>query len=307
MNIIKLKDVVMPSEHKISNFFNDNLKGKYAYWVQMRYIFPLNSLDSKTYIQYEQTSDIQMAGYTTLPHIDMYDESVVALNFSNNYVDIDATEKANSVYNFELSNNYVTNSDITIDKLKIFRRWLAEQLLLHNIPYTDEQRHMLEYYKNDMYNDVVKTLYVFGNSVKPTALSTASCTTCGSVVNNIKMVDSCNVLDVYKNNVHALMNKTFSDIEFWKACNKEFLQLFKKYIDNIILTKLMITTATSTSPYCVCICSNENAEINFVKAMENLSKALQYIIEDKVNGHNNFIYDAFDNWSNNLYEKMYWK
>ena len=54
MNIVKLRDIVMPDEFRLARFFNKNLKGKYAYWVQMRYIFPLESLDYRTYIAYEQ-------------------------------------------------------------------------------------------------------------------------------------------------------------------------------------------------------------------------------------------------------------
>ena len=41
MNIIKLRDIVLSNDYKIADFYNANLKGKYAYWVQMRYIFPL--------------------------------------------------------------------------------------------------------------------------------------------------------------------------------------------------------------------------------------------------------------------------
>ena len=57
MNIVKLNDILIPESFKLAEFFNSKLKGKYAYWVQMRYIFPLDSLDYKTYIKYEQILD----------------------------------------------------------------------------------------------------------------------------------------------------------------------------------------------------------------------------------------------------------
>ena len=54
MNIIKLKDILMPDFYPVANLFNTKLKGKYAYWVKMRYIFPLDSIDYDTYIKYER-------------------------------------------------------------------------------------------------------------------------------------------------------------------------------------------------------------------------------------------------------------
>ena len=66
MNIVKLKDILMPSDYRISELFNTKLKGKYAYWVKMRYIFPLDSLDYKTYINYEQLDTVMMMGPTIL-------------------------------------------------------------------------------------------------------------------------------------------------------------------------------------------------------------------------------------------------
>ena len=114
MNIIKLKDVVMPDSYRLSEFFNKNLKGKYAYWVKMRYIFPLDSLDYKTYIQYEQLDNVYMLGANILPHIDLYSEECNMYNFASEYIDHDETEVINSMTSYVIANKYVADADIDI-------------------------------------------------------------------------------------------------------------------------------------------------------------------------------------------------
>lgn len=325
MNIIKLKDIVMPNEYSISIFFNEKLKGKYAYWIKMRYIFPLDSLNYNAYIKYEQMTDMQMTGSNVLPHIDLYSEECCMIEFAQRYIDAAATEEANSIHIFKTSNMYSADYDIDINELKSFRSWLADELLSMNTndeghymnAYTPAQTHMLEYYKNNMYNDVVKYLDMFkGSSIVPLTLITdsvsSSCSCCNNsnAINVVQPDSSCNALENYRKNIYAFMVETFSSIDFWKACNKSFLRLFKRYIDNIIKTNLtlpnVIETSYNADIYALCKCSSSNDD-NFKKMMNNLSIAIQYIIDDEIAGHKNFIYDAFNRWSANAYEKMNWK
>ena len=322
MNIVKLNDILMSENYSIAKLFNTQLKGKYAYWIKMRYIFPLSSLDYKTYIKYEQMTDIQLAGTNILPHIDLYSEECCMLEFAQRYIDASATEDANSICDFKLSNAYSTDYDVDINKLKSFRTWLASELLLMNTDennqymgkYTALQTHMLEYYKNNMYNDIVKYLDIFGNSYTPSfsnSLGTAcACCSTSNTVNDLISIDTCNALETYKKNIYAFMVDTFSDIEFWKACNKSFLTLFKKYIDNIITINLTlqkdVETSYNVNLYATCNCSS-NSNDSFKIILNNLSTAIQYIIDDDIVGHKNFIYDAFNSWCTNAYEKMNWK
>jgi hypothetical protein len=132
MNIIKLKDIVMPSECRLSPFFNKELKGKYAYWIKMRYIFPLDSMDYKTYIRYEQQDPIYFLGADALPHIDMYSEECSMFDFAQVYIDSDATELANAISDYKTANEYVADFDIDINKLRNFRSWLATEILKFN-------------------------------------------------------------------------------------------------------------------------------------------------------------------------------
>lgn len=316
MNIIKLKDIVMPSECRLSPFFNERLKGKYAYWVKMRFIFPLDSLDYKTYIRYEQLDQVYLLGPDILPNIDMYSDDCNMFNFTQDYIDHDATELANAISDFRTANDYVADADIDIDKLRRFRTWLAEEILkfntgtdgelLNNL--TANQLHMLDYYKNDMYNDVAKQLAVFGQEDMFTTTSGSSCGCCNT--GSIKLAGiytGCNALDIYTSNIHKMMVQTFEDVNFWMQFNRDFIGVFKKYIDNIIKTGLVVTNSKDKQAIyvkCTCSTSKVNAANELLK---NLSEALQYIIDDEVKGHINFIHDALYNWAEQLYDHMSWE
>ena len=50
MNIVKLKDIIKPNDE----FFNTYLKGKYAWWVHMRYIIPFEKMGIQGYIACEE-------------------------------------------------------------------------------------------------------------------------------------------------------------------------------------------------------------------------------------------------------------
>ena len=319
MNIIKLKDIVMPNECRFSQFFNEQLKGKYAYWVKMRYIFPMSSLSYRTYIQYEQLDNVYMLGPDILPHIDLYSEECSMYNFAQEYVDQDATELANAISDYRTANEYVADIDIDINKLRKFRSWLASEVLMLNTgvdgDYLDVLSpnviHMLEYYKNNMYNDVVKQLMVFGKEDVFKLVSTDNgCSCCGNVSNLYKLsgvYSGCDALSIYTNNIHSLMVQTFEDANFWMQFNKDFIGVFKKYIDNIVKTGLVINNNESGQPVyisCNCNSSKINAANDILK---NLSEALQYIIDDEVKGHVNFIHDALHNWAEQLYDYMSWE
>lgn len=315
MNIIKFKDIVLPAECRFSTLFNEKLKGRYAYWVQMRYIFPFESLDYKTYIQYEQLDHIDFLKPNMLPHIDLYDDECCMYDFAQMYIDADATELANTISDYKTANEYIADFDIDITKLRNFRSWLASEILafntaqdgsyLNNI--TEQQAHMFEYYKNNMYNDVVKQLSVFGSENAFTLPNKSGCSCCSSNISGLYSLTnpySCNALDTYTKNLHILMVQTFEDINFWLCFNKDFIAVFKKYIDNIIKTGLIITEAGNTNLGLICNCNTATNTANLI--LKNLSEALQYIINDEHKGHLNFIHDALYNWAEQLYDKMSW-
>ena len=316
MNIVKLKDILMPSECSFSKLFNEKLKGKYAYWIQMRYIFPLDSMDYMTYIKYEQFDEIDFLKVNVLPHIDLYSEDCCMYDFTQQYIDCEATDFENitRINKYIIANNYATDHDIDILKIRRFRSWLASEILtLNTCPdgtylntLNENQIHMLEFYKNDMYNEVVKQLSVFGKENIFNISTEIGCICCNSVnISGIKYNNNtCDALDIYIKNVHTLMVNTFKDVNFWLTMDKDFIITFKQYIDNIIKAGLVIANSEDTVLYNTCKCNN-NTEVTTV-ILRTLSDALQYIIEDNVTMHFNFIHDALYNWAEQLYDKMSW-
>ena len=317
MNIVKLKDILMPEEFRIAEFFNTRLKGKYAYWVQMRYIFPLDSLDYKTYIHYEQLDTVLMMGPEILPHLDLYEEECCMVDFVNAYIDITETERVNGINEFALANEYVVDSDLDSNKLRLFRSWLASELLFFNTSidgqelgnYSSEQVHMLEYYKNGLYNDIVKHLSIFGRDVIiEWNDNTKTCGSCKAASDNLLSLSgiiTCDALEIYKKNLHKHMVATFRQIDFWMQFNKKFIKLFKQYIDNIIRIGLVINN-TNTIVISSCECMTTDNYSN-EKILRSLSTALQYIHDDDIIGHKNIIQDALYNWAEYLYEYMSWE
>lgn len=316
MNIVKLKDVLMPDEFKMASFFNEHLKGKYAFWIQMRYIFPLDSLCYQKYIKYEQMDPMDFLKETTLPHIDLYSEEYCMIDFVNMFIDLCETEEINNIYEFKASNEYATDSDIEISTIRLFRTWLASELLKLNTglygeylgKYSMEVVHMLEYYKNGMYNDVVKYLEIFGGVNVDFSNVTSSCGCCNSnsSILSLGVVNMCDAKQIYLDNIHKLMVATFEEPSFWMSVNKDFIKIFKKYIDNIIKSGLIVNVSKTSDKYTDCKCSVSESSSNSNMLLQ-LSIALGYIIDEDVAGHINYIHDALYNWAEYLYDYMIWE
>lgn len=318
MNIIKLNDRIMPNECRFSQFFNEELKGKYAYWIKMRYIFPLDSLDNRTYIKYEQMCEEDFINEDIPQYIDIYSEECNMFNFAQNYVDHNYTELANSIVAYKTSNDYVADPDIDISKLRKFRSWLAEEILKFYSNNDGEYigdldnnyLHVLEYYKNNMYNDIIKYLSVFGSNTEMFNITKSDCGCCSntSTISTLQLSNTltCNAIDIYRKNIHNVMVQLFSDVNFWNKFHKDFIGLFKKYVDNIIKTGLIVSISDKVNLYTVCNCSDKSND-SYVSILKNLSEALEYIKNDDVKNHNNFIYDALYNWADKLYDYMFWE
>lgn len=318
MNIVKLKDVLMPETSWMGEFFNQNLKGKYAYWVQMRYIFPLESLDYKTYIKFEQLDRVHFLGPDMLKHIDLYSDECCMYDFAQNYIDHSVTEEVNSIKEYISANEYVADFDIDLVKIRQFRTWLADELLKFNTgfdgdylnKYTPEQIHVLEYYKNDMYNDIIKYLSVFGNSETTLGLMTNGCGCCNSNISslyNLNTIGLCDAQKIYIDNLHKAMVLMFEDVNFWKQFNIDFIKVVKKYIDNIIKTGMIINNTSDIIKFTDCNCSSQKQHETNERMLRNLSESLEFIINDDINGHLNFISDSLHNWAEYLYDYMSWQ
>lgn len=360
MNIIKLKDTIYPGDSDEAQFFNKMLKGKYAFWIQMRYVVPLENISVSDYAKYE--SDI-----TSLKDNEIYMD--IPYNIDSPYVDYDETKSINDIRKLICSNRIVPAYPLTIDDLKIFRTWLAKTMLMfdtydyktlhkyiaklrtlnyvdrymylvemeknvskkytyktdainpgegdpiYNI-YTPEEIHMLQYYANGMYDDVVKYLSMY----EATTVTPSSSKSCDCCINNISLIDGlfsgvniCDSVKIYRKNIYNTMVNMFSKTEIWVIQDKKFLINFKLYVDEIIKAQLPLKPTIYDSPFSIskqsildCGCNINDGEQKYINILKNLSTSLGYIINDEITTHKNFINQSLYEWSSILYEQMYW-
>jgi len=334
MNIIKFKDVILSAEDlEQYELFNTKFKGKYAYVVNWEFVVAIEDVSTGMFV--ELSRDIErVPEFDNIPLIDI---PVSAIDEEN-------TEKANSVISFLAANKYTSDDDITIDELKKFRQWLATYLLAFDQDehgkqqyqlFDDEVTHMLLYYKHDMYDYVIKYLSKFSDQSFTLVSSVSSCgcnslgTAGGTVVKTIphsqlqvsqcgcntqaltgtQVLEGCDPVGIYRKNIYLKMYNTFSIIEFWTQFSKDFLGDFKKYIDGIIKLDLPLTSSTFVSSFadCGCLSQADAEQQRNISILRDLSKSLQHMIDDEVEGNKNFIQNSLSQWSSLLYESMRWQ
>ena len=329
MNIIKLKDIIMPDTDPNSVFFNRFLKGKYAYWVQTRYIVPigLNMLDGNPagmkhegYIACEEdiTKLLQKEnGSYPKPYgsmcLDIY-------NYME-YVDQFETDKINGVGQYILKNSFSADEDITTDELKKFRTWLATTLLSmdqddngaqRTIIFDNVQTHVLSYYKNGLYDSTVQILTDFGvgetKIIDGVHKTSCGCTHASSNLSNLyeSSVTICDPVAIYKKNIYEKMVAMFSELDFWTQWSPEFIAEFKKYVDNIVKMNLPFTQSLLAEKFMDCDCIAVSNQEESISTLKRLSVALEYIKNNDILGHKNYITSALTDWSSMLYEIMEW-
>ena len=319
MNIIKLKDEIMPESLPYSEYFNKHLKGKYAYWVQMRYIVSFDHMRHEGYVACEEdiTKLLQREDGTWpkpygAPALDVYDGDVIK------YVDSCETDRINNTIEFRLKNSYSPDDDITVDELKQFRTWLAGELLKmdqtelgeqKNSYFTFAETQVIKYYANNMYDDIVKTLNEFGQ-ISTTLYTTQSTCGCHSSTDLSSLytadMSSCSPLNIYKKNIYNKMVDMFSKYTFWIQWAPEFINEFKKYIDNIIRCNFTLSQSEWTTAFNDCGCVSKSEQEKYIEILKRLSLSLGYIKDGQTSGHKNYINDALYDWSSLLYENMYW-
>lgn len=183
MNIIKLKDKIMTPEEsgleqELCDEFNETLKGRYAWWVQCIYIVPFDDMTAQEYI------DVEENGWGSVePWLEYFSNYEIS-----DFVDIDTTDRINSISKYVFFNGYAPDDDITVDMLRRFRTWLAEELLLFDdflLEYFGDDKpqvvSMLNYYAHEMDDEVIEILGKFVNaSVVYTTFPSVGTCGCGT-------------------------------------------------------------------------------------------------------------------------------
>lgn len=303
MNIIKFKDSIKEGD----NLFNDKFRGKYCWWVNCRWAVSFDDISADMFVTLSINNDIPEDVDNILTTVDEY----------RGFVDIVETERINNqVSTFQLINN--NTGEIPIDDLKRFRTWLAQSLMdiakdvydneTDSSGYDYETDVMLNFYANNMQDDIVKALAHFSLSQRQAAITTGCQCNQNPFDVNISSLGQtvCDAEMMYRDGIYNKMVSVFSNIDFWSS-KVDFLPLFIKYIEGILKAGLPLRNRLDLHrpDYCDCTCVSTD-ETAMRSILTQLVQALKYIIAGTAANHRNFIYTALNNWSTKLYENMYW-
>ena len=308
MNIVKFRDMILDESNNKNNlsedkvlFFNEKLKGKYAYAVNFRHIIPFEDITQQQYYEISK-NESAIDGITYIELIDI-----------SEFIDQSKTQIANSITAFEEANKFTTDSDITLGELKRFRTWLADMLYtLLNDNLDSITKEMLNYYREEMHDDTIEHLSYFANGNEHDLISTTNASTCGcqnhtQMLNNQYTISTCNPIYIYRKGVYEKMVSVFSDIDFWLKMNKDFLNEIKRYIDGIIKCNLLLYTSQFSSELHDCGCLTQNsAQEERMQILKDLSVCFDFLATDNYISKKNHISLTLNKWASLLYEKMRW-
>lgn len=295
MNLVKFQDVIIEGD----NFFNEKLKGKYAYAINWLYIAPLD-LQEKEYIQISKGQ----------VEIDL-EKHLKKLYDYHQFIDAEETEKINSVGHYRYLNQFTPDEDITIDEIRQFRTKVA--LLLKDFYkfHTPEQSQMIQminFYANNGTDDVVNMLLNTMSMYYPSISTKSLHNSCGCGSNNIISTvnfntTQCDTVAVYTTSIYNIMVKYFSDIDFWTG-KENIIKEIVKYLENIIKLNLPLTTIQEQQ--ITCSVTSVNLQEKYIDALKNLIIAFNYILDDEITTNKNFILSSLDFWAKELYNNMLW-
>ena len=331
MNIVKLKDIILDESCGLSpekiELFNTKFKGRYVHCINWTYLVPLEEMANEDAITLSK--ELQ-EGTTTITSIDQY--PWFYLHELAEYVDVNETEKVNAIYKYIEYNSFTPDKELTLEEIKRFRTWLATVLLNLLSPEPDVEKNtitMLNYYKDEMNDNVIGTLasfhvdmhqvgiYTAGvqgitgiNVLSPVKKSSCSCaqSSTAALLAQSSSVSVCDPIAIYRRALYSQMVDVFSDINFWTKREKDLLLEIKHYIDAIIKLNLPLTASQYVSELydCNCLTSTDSAQERLMSILKNLSTAFDYMANDQVTGNKNFIGDTLNQWATKLYEIMRW-
>ena len=348
MNIVKLKDIILDESCGLSpekiELFKTQFKGRYVHCINWTYLVPLEAMNNETAIELSKelckksleptvaVDDLQaIQKDITTTSIDQY--PWFYLDELAAYVDENDTEKVNAIYKYIEYNSFTPDKELTLEEIKKFRTWLATVLFNLLFPEPDVEKNtiatMLNYYKNEMNDNVIDTLasfhvdmpqvsiYTAGvqgvtgiNVLSPVKKSSCSCaqSSTAALLAQPSSVSVCDPIAIYRKALYSQMVDVFSDINFWMQCGKDLLLEIKRYIDAIIKLNLPLTASQYVSELydCNCLTSTDSAQERLMSILKNLSTAFDYMANNNVTGNKNFIGDTLNQWATKLYEIMRW-
>ena len=321
MYTIKIKDIILESSKQIDvEKFNNNFKGRYVYLIN-EYLVPMENISYSI----DELGTLECFWYAHDMRGEDLPESQAKLIETIKTEGIKLTDMLPTALDetetFNINNNldikYKTlnkfiPSGVTADDLKKFRTWLATTLLTFETIKDADTIHVLKYYADGMYNDVVEALNTFGKSSDiPSVLSGSTCSCnsqAASILAQFQNISICDPLAIYRKNIYLKMIEIFSNVDFWMDLDKEFLEMFKLYIDGIIRADFVLVQDVYASDFndCTCQINGDTTQQTNLQILTRLSNSLAYMISQDTSGHRLYINSALTDWSTYLYENMEW-
>lgn len=302
MNIVKIKDEHIDSSVSFHDLFESSFRGKYVVCINWFYCIPIENHTNTDII------DLSLDASDDIPSDAIMFQDLLDANL----VDIEETEKINDLNKYRKFNSFVS-SELTSSQIKMFRTWLASTLLYFELEEDEDTILMLKYYKDSMYDGVIQVLSRFGKYTQDRVDENDKKCSCGcgqslSIMSTTLPINICDPISIYRTNMHNKMVDVFSDTNFWLKYDKDFIKMFKLYIDNIIKMNLPFNNSNNTSMIVECSCDiNSNTSQSLaMDQLRQLSQSLQYIIDDDIAGHKLYIYNSLMTFANNLYDYMQW-
>ena len=310
MNIVKHKDTYIKSEmweegscpytQEEMDWYNENLKGKYAYALNWKWGVPFGQMTVSEFVEYSAEDS---PGEKDHCDISKYSD----------FIDNEATDHSNSISKYVALNKFSSDTDITIDEVKNFRTWLASTLaeIKDESDMVAGEKIMLDYYAGGMYDQTVNALSIF-SSVSPqySVIQTQSCGCASASTSILGTTGSvCDPVATYRRGIYDLMVSLWSTHNYWVSLeSSDFLAEFKRYIDGVVSYNLPLFVNDWTTVFADCTCANNSDALQKagIMAMRNLSQALQYMIDGEITGHKNFIDAALRVFASQYYERMQW-
>lgn len=308
MNIVKVKDIaVQDLPEDVNPLIFATFKDKYCYCINWQWLVNFEDITEEEYVRYSNEN----------ADMSVIDPNAVRYEFylDNNLIDLGETMKINSIAKFIEYNKFSSSdSDLTIDDVKRFRTWLAETL--YNILAEEESQDVLEmlnYYRLEMNDDTIKHLTLFPVKATTDVITATNRSTCGcqgttGITTLLSGWSVCDPVALYRKAVYDKMVEIFSNVYFWTARETELLQEIKKYIDFIIAKNLPLVSSQYVSDLydCGCLSDANSSQERLMSILKDLSRSLQYMIDEDLKDHKNFVGDTLNKWASYLYEKMRW-
>ena len=288
--IIKFKDRIHPSDEA----FNLLLKGRYAYWVRLQYVIPLSDLSLDQYVKAEREGIDLKNGCSEYANVWNSDELT-------DYIDYPETEKINATRVYEKYNEKQGNMAPHLSQERIKNAYLFFLDLIYQ-GLKDSSRdgkvdslveRSINFFKNKGKDEVLSILYQIqllpDLPSSPNQISSSSCG-CNQIPDLTipGSFKTYNLPGVYAEGLKNILLSTIQNPDFWiMSLEEQDILEAKEYVDSILRLDL------------------DFPGTNFKKDARDFSLTLEYISEQNLVGHKNFIRDSIFKFVKYI-PQLYW-